>query len=124
MIFTSQFYFDVILSQKPSSFNHLKLPHLLRAIRLLRERVSRNDDQARLSNTTAAAIMALASHAHMTGDSKSAKHHMNGLCKITSLRGGVTTFSDHPKLLVQILGYVFVIDFWELKKILIFIVAI
>lgn len=105
MIVSSQYYFDALLSKKPCASKKQTLSYLSKAIGLLRHRLAYGEDQARLSDTTAAAIMSLACHAHMTGDSKSAKQHMEGLCSLISLRGGVATFADNPQLLVQILGY-------------------
>ena len=118
MIFTSQYYFDAIVARKPSPVNQRTLPHFLKTLRLLRERFAHGDDQSRLSNTTTAAIMGLAGHAHWMGDSKSARHHMKGLGKIVNLRGGVTSFRDNAKLLIEILRYdsPLVIGFYELEK--------
>ena len=103
MIFFSQYFFDTIRPQRCSLINERTMPHFLRALRLLRERFADGDDQARVSDTTAAAVMGLAGHALMTGNHKSAMQHLAGLRKIVSLRGGVTTFGDNPKLLVEIL---------------------
>lgn len=75
----------------------------MKAVKILRERFESDDDRVKLSNTTTATIMALAAHAHLTGNFKAAKNHMDGLCKIVSLRGGVTSFGDSVKLLVEIL---------------------
>lgn len=80
------------------------LPHFLKTLRLLRERLLHEDDQA-LTTPTVSAILALAAHAHFVGDSESAKHHLGGLRKIVNLRGGVATFGDNAKLLVEILRY-------------------
>jgi hypothetical protein len=105
MIFTSQYYFDAMLTRKSSSVNHRTLLHYLRTLNILQERFAHDDDQARLSNTTVAAIMGIAGYAHITCDSKSAKHHMDGLSKIVNLRGGMISFKNHAKLLVEILRY-------------------
>jgi hypothetical protein len=105
MIFTSQYYFDAILPPKSSPVNQRTLLHFLKTLRLLRERFAHDDDQTKLSNTTVAAVMAIAGHAHWTGDSTSAKHHMEGLYRMVSLRGGVATLRDNPKLLIEILRY-------------------
>ncbi|RYP29727.1 hypothetical protein DL767_006602 [Monosporascus sp. MG133] len=48
-------------------------------------------------------VLTLAAHAHFVGDSKSAKHHLQGLHKIIGLRGGITAFRDNAKLLVEML---------------------
>ncbi|MCJ1281112.1 hypothetical protein MMC26_000430 [Xylographa opegraphella] len=103
MIFTSQYFFDAILPQNISPFNQRSLPHFLETVKLLRERLAHGNDEARLSYTTAAAVMGLTGHALWTGNSESARHHMEGLSRIVSLRGGVATFKENPKLLIEIL---------------------
>lgn len=77
------------------------LPHFVKTLRLLRERLLHENDQA-LTISTVSAILALAGHAYFMGDSESAKHHLGGLRKIISLRGGVATFGNNTKLLVEI----------------------
>ena len=79
------------------------MPHFLETIKLLRKRLAHDDDAVRLSFTTAAAVMGLTGHAFWTGNSESARHHMEGLNKIVTLRGGVATFKENPKLLIEIL---------------------
>lgn len=105
MIFTSQHYFDVIAGENPSTITNKALYHFLKALKLLRGRMSRDNDQAALSDTTTAAVMALAGHALSTSNLRSAVNHLEGLYKIVSLRGGVTTFRSKPKLLVDILRH-------------------
>ena len=104
-IFSSQYFFDAILPRKPSNSSALTSSHYLKTIRLLRNRLENDSDQVRLSNTTAAAVLSLACHAHIAGDSKSAKHHLDGLRRIVNLRGGIATFRENSKLLVEILRY-------------------
>lgn len=87
MIFTSQYYFDAVVPRKSFVFNQQTWPHFLKALKLLRERLADNDNQDRLSNSTIAAVMGLAGYAHLTGDSRSARHHMEGMLKTISLRG-------------------------------------
>ena len=101
MIFTSQYYFDAIATRRFSIVSHQALPHFLRTLKLLRERFAYGDNQSRLSNTTAIIVLGLAGYAHCIGDSNAARHHMKGLCKIIHLRGGVSTFRDNPKLLIE-----------------------
>ncbi|KAF6233984.1 hypothetical protein HO173_007814 [Letharia columbiana] len=102
MIFTTLDYFDSMRHRNRYTMSQQTLPHYLRTLRLLRERLLHENDQA-LTTPTVSAILALAAHAHFVGDSESAKHHLGGLRKIVSLRGGVATFSDNAKLLVEIL---------------------
>jgi hypothetical protein len=104
-IFTSLYYFDVVLPRRSSLANQRTLRHYFKTLRLLHERVLYDDNEVRLSNNTVAAVLGLAGHAYWTGDSKSATHHMEGLCKMVNLRGGVTTFRDNVKLLAEILRY-------------------
>ena len=81
------------------------IPHFLKTLRLLRERLLSENNQA-LTTSTVSAILALAAHALYMGDFESSKYHLGGLRKIVSLRGGVATFSDNAKLLIEILRYV------------------
>jgi hypothetical protein len=104
-IFTSMYYFDMVLPRKSSIAIQRTLRHHLKALRLLRGRFLYDKDEPRLSNNTVAAVLGLAGHAFWTGDPKSATHHMEGLCKIVNLRGGVTTFRDNSMLLAEILRY-------------------
>jgi hypothetical protein len=101
-IFTSMYYFDVVLFRRSSLAIQRTLRHHLKTLKLLRERFLYGDDDVRLSNNTVSAVLSLAGHAFWTGDSKSAMHHLEGLCKIVILRGGVTAFRDNAKLLVEI----------------------
>ncbi|KAK3389938.1 hypothetical protein B0H63DRAFT_105702 [Podospora didyma] len=105
MIFTSQYYFDAVLPQRPSSeMSQRSLPHYTKTLKLLHERFSETgDEQARLSFTTVAAVMGLTGYAHLMGDTRSARHHLKGLHKIVTLRGGISTLRGSAKLLVEIL---------------------
>lgn len=105
MIFTTQDYYDSILRSKTYTASRKTLPHYLKTVQILRERLLRENDHERLSTSTISAVLALAAHAHFVGDSESAKHHMEGLRRIISLRGGVTSFRENAKLLVEILRY-------------------
>jgi hypothetical protein len=70
---------------------------------LLRERFTYDNDPLQLSDSTIAAVMALAAHAYWTGDMNSARHHTAGVCKLVRLRGGVSSFAGTIKLLVEVL---------------------
>jgi len=103
MIFTSRLYLHGY--RNSSLVDPLTLPHYVKALKILRERFASNNDQASLSFTTAATVMALTGYAHITGDARSARNHLEGLHRIVSLRGGVGTFKESAKLLVEILRY-------------------
>lgn len=106
-IFGAQFYFDVVLPGKPSHVNQRMIPHFTKTLKLLRERLEDHENQTRFSDQTACVIMQLAGYALMTNNAEVAKHHLEGLFRLISLRGGVNTFQGHTKLLVEILRYSF-----------------
>ncbi|KAK3940202.1 hypothetical protein QBC46DRAFT_288823, partial [Diplogelasinospora grovesii] len=102
-IFTSLYYFDVILSRTSSGPTQRILHHHHKALSLLRERLLSGDDDARLSNNTVSIVLGLAGQAFWTGDVRSAINHMEGIRRIVHLRGGLRTFSGNEKLSVEIL---------------------
>ena len=102
MIFTTLDYFDSIHHHQHHNLSQRTMSHYLKTLQLLRERLSHEKDQA-LTTPTVSAILALAAHAHFVGNFESAKHHLGGLRKIVNLRGGIATFKDNAKLLVEIL---------------------
>jgi hypothetical protein len=75
-----------------------------KAVRKLRERLARDDEEATLSDTTVMTVMHLASHAQVTGEYGTARHHLTGLLKIVTLRG-IACFLNNPLLLILILRY-------------------
>lgn len=105
MIFTSQYFFDTMSPTKHSTINQFITPLVAKTLTLLRERLDQDDDNVKISNTTVAVVVKLAIYAHSTGDSKSARQHVEGLCKMVKLRGGLTAFRENTKLLVLILRY-------------------
>ncbi|RYP37686.1 hypothetical protein DL768_010836 [Monosporascus sp. mg162] len=102
-IFTSQYYYDVMLSRPQSPAKSRVSPHYLKSIRLLRDRLARGDDSEKLSSTTVTVVMGLAGFAMIEGDLATARHHIQGLSRIISLRGGTVTLRPYCKLLVEIL---------------------
>lgn len=103
LIFSTHDYFNTIIRGKTCTSNQQTLPHFVKTLQLLRERLLNDDDPARLSPTTASIVQTLAAHAHFMGDSTSAKHHLQGLHKIVRLRGGVAALRSNAKLLIEIL---------------------
>ncbi|MCJ1394402.1 hypothetical protein MMC18_007280, partial [Xylographa bjoerkii] len=102
-IFTSLYYFDVILPQRSSHESQRTLHHHHKALSLLRERILYGNNDSQLSNNTVSVVLSLAGHAFWTGDLKSATNHMEGMRKIANLRGGLNIFRDNEKLLAEIL---------------------
>ncbi|KAJ8098755.1 hypothetical protein POJ06DRAFT_141415 [Lipomyces tetrasporus] len=103
MVSTTQTYFDLLLGRQSCADSPWASPHLSKALRLLRERLTLGDDEVKVSNITASVVLALAVHAHIMGEREAAEYHMAGLRKIVNLRGGVTTFRDNGKLLIELL---------------------
>jgi hypothetical protein len=102
MIFTTTAYFDWILPQKPPNLSQRSSIQLLKALSLLRDKLSAINP-GRLDDSTVAVILSLAAHAHIVGDGQAVRHHLSGLHKIINLRGGIDSFREHPKLLIEIL---------------------
>lgn len=74
------------------------LLHFQRGLRLLRERLSQEDDNMRLSDTTMSLVLKLATTAHFDGDFRVSKQHMKGLRKMVDLRGGLAAFKGNSLL--------------------------
>lgn len=105
MISMSHSYFDFVAGGRSSVLTKTTLHHFIKALKLLRERMSRDNDPITLSDSTTAAVMAFAGHALMMGDFNSAMNHMKGIHKIVGMRGGTSAFRSNPKLLTDILRY-------------------
>lgn len=71
-------------------------------MRLLRERLSARDEEAKLSDSTILVVLYLALHAHLTNQYTTAKHHMEGLRKMVAMRGGLGVFSYNTKLIMEL----------------------
>lgn len=110
VMFGAQTYLDLVSgrSYKRSSVQMLK------TIQLLRNRLSISDanEPTFVSNPTILIVLTLAHVAHLTGDHIAAEQHLEGLCKIINLRGGIAAFQNTTKLLTELL---------RLARILIFI---
>lgn len=73
--------------------------HLLRATRLINERLSGNDA---LSDTTLATIVCLIHYECLRGQHHDAMTHFTGLQRIIELRGGVASLMGSPQLAEKI----------------------
>lgn len=76
--------------------------HLQKGLRLLRERLSGEDEDTKISDATMNVVLKLASATHFNGDYMSSKQHMDGLRKMVDLRGGLDAFQGN-ELLVEML---------------------
>ncbi|KAI2465474.1 hypothetical protein F4781DRAFT_424738 [Annulohypoxylon bovei var. microspora] len=105
MAFSAQGYFDLRRGRAPSHSTATTDPHIVKTLRLLRERLEtagRGDTMQFLSGT-ASIVLCLAFHAHLTGDFHAARHHIAGLRRIVDLAGGLAALKDNEKVIVDIL---------------------
>ncbi|UKZ48221.1 hypothetical protein TrVGV298_002457 [Trichoderma virens] len=103
VVFASQTYFMHTSNQESPEAGKRAIMHHSRALQLLRERLAAKDEELKISDPTILVVLALAGHAHMVNDSETAKKHIDGLRRIVDLRGGLSTFSYHPKLSIELL---------------------
>ncbi|KAE8149574.1 hypothetical protein BDV25DRAFT_156084 [Aspergillus avenaceus] len=102
MAFVAEDFFGRILTLHPSRANPPTSVHFLKTLRLLRERLSYGAEEVKTSDATIMIILFLSTHAHITGDLESAMHHLKGLHRIVTLRGGIIDFTDDLKLKSEI----------------------
>lgn len=103
VVFSSQTYFMHTSNQESLGAGKTAIMHHSRALQLLRERLAAEHEEVKISDPTILVVLALASHAHMVNDYGTAKKHIDGLRRIVNLRGGLSTFSYHPKLSIELL---------------------
>lgn len=98
-------YYDAAYARSRSSTKQQTAFSLYsKAVRKLRERLERDDEEAKLSHSTVMTIIHLTSHAQVMGEYVSAHQHLTGLLKIVTLRG-IAYFLNNPLLLIPILRY-------------------
>ncbi|ETS86475.1 hypothetical protein PFICI_00303 [Pestalotiopsis fici W106-1] len=101
--FAIQSFIDRVLHGRPQhKVNSVATRHYLKGLDILRQRLAGNDDKAKVSDATISVVLKLASAAGFDGDTATAKRHMQGLRKMTDMRGGLAAMSHNPKLLVEI----------------------
>ncbi|KAI1461932.1 hypothetical protein F4805DRAFT_188175 [Annulohypoxylon moriforme] len=105
MAFSAQGYFDLRCGRAPSNSTALTDPHVVKTLRLLRERLEtvNHGDMMQFLSRTASIVLCLAFQAHMTGDFHAARHHIVGLRRIVDLAGGFEALRDNAKVVVEIL---------------------
>ncbi|KAK1830696.1 hypothetical protein QBC39DRAFT_101456 [Podospora conica] len=96
-LFSTKGFFDY-LRQRPFGPDTMK--YLGLSLALLREKLS--DSDAQTSDVTIASVVSLALVADKFGDVDSAEKHMQGLCQMVHLRGGIESFQNNPQLQVKI----------------------
>lgn len=106
VVFTTQAYVDTLTRGHSilTSSTRVLLHHSAKALGLLRERIDLGDESLQLSEATIAVILALCLHAYQSGQLTVSETHLNGLCRIISLRGGLESFpAQSVKLLMELL---------------------
>ncbi|CAI6041439.1 unnamed protein product [Clonostachys chloroleuca] len=76
--------------------------HFQKGIRLLRYRLMGDDEKAKVTDSTIAAVTKLASAAHFSGDFTASKQHVEGIRRMVDLRGGLKSLK-HSHLCVEIM---------------------
>ena len=105
--FAVQSFIDRVLRrQSEDMVNPVATLHHQKGLKLIRERLERDDEEAKISDATIGVVLKLASAASFGGNVAIAQHHVHGLSVMTKLRGGLHVFQDNPKLLVEIWRYV------------------
>ncbi|KAI0967006.1 hypothetical protein F4678DRAFT_475465 [Xylaria arbuscula] len=102
-IFSASYYFDAVLSQRPSCQSQRMIYHYGKTVTLLRKRLLVDGDDMQLSNNTLFVILCLAGHAFSAGDLELAVHHLQGIRRIIDLRGGLSSLRGNQKLANEIL---------------------
>ncbi|KAK3688708.1 hypothetical protein B0T22DRAFT_460111 [Podospora appendiculata] len=108
MICASQDYFDMLTKrgialQSYAAPSIRASPHFIKALSLLRQRLAVEDEETKFSKMTICTIMTLGAHAYFMGEYTTARHHLTGLRKIITLRGGLVTLRDAEKQLVEVI---------------------
>jgi hypothetical protein len=104
--FAVQSFIDRVLRcQSDDMVDPVATLHHQKGLKLIRERLDGDDEEAKISDATIGVVLKLASAAQFSGHAGIAQQHMRGLWEMTSLRGGLRVFQDNPKLLVEIWRY-------------------
>jgi len=104
--FAVQSFIDRVLRrQSEDMVNPVATLHHQKGLKLIRERLDGDDEEAKISDATIGVVLKLAGAAQFGGYVEIAQQHMHGLWEMTNLRGGLRVFQDNPKLLVEIWRY-------------------
>jgi hypothetical protein len=101
VILMAQTYFDLMGGRNS---NHPSQKHI-KTLQLLREKLSFGDEKEQVADPTMFVVVNLAVQAHMSGEHRSARYHLEGVRKIVELRGGLNNIKQ-PKLSIELLRLV------------------
>jgi hypothetical protein len=103
MVFTTQVYKDIVSATGQGS-SEQNLQHYGKALAILRERLSAASAlDSTTSDLTIMAVLLLALHSLITGDSDGAVHHASGLSSLVNMKGGIEIFRSRTKEMIEIL---------------------
>jgi hypothetical protein len=83
--FAAGAFIDTILCQQEQVTNPEATLHL-KGVRMLREKLLLQDEEAKLSDSTVSVVLTLANCAYSTGEYDTGRRHLEGLRKIVKLR--------------------------------------
>jgi hypothetical protein len=90
--FSAGAFIGKVLGQPNHATSHEATLHLVKGVRILRERLLLRDEEGKVSDATVSVILTLANCAYGMGEYEAAKRHLKGLCKISMLRRGLPNF--------------------------------
>lgn len=99
--FAMESFVKRVLRKQPNT-SQATIMHFQKGLQLLRERLVRDDNEMKISDSTIAMVAKLASAAHFNGNYQVSKQHMQGLRRMVDLRGGVEVLNG-KRLLVGML---------------------
>lgn len=101
MMFAAQAAFNLGSStdRNHSAASH----HFGQSVKLLRQRLEKDDTRETTSDLTIMVIIVLATSALLTGQEAVARSHLAGVRRIVELRGGFASFGSAVKLLIEVL---------------------
>jgi hypothetical protein len=112
MVFTTQIYMDRSFRQNTLTYRKTDhkgiLHHYGKALGILKDRVAKaGNEESSISDLTIMAVLLLALHSLVIGDSPSARNHAVGLSRMVNMKyGGICAFRPMTKAMIEILRYV------------------
>jgi hypothetical protein len=96
--FAVENFINRVLRGKEAAINPVARLHLHKGLQLLRQRLLGDDEELKLSDSTLAVVLKLASVAHFEGDYETSRQHMEGLRRMVDMRGGLDVFKGRTFL--------------------------
>jgi hypothetical protein len=99
--FVSISYLDLIQGHTNDSVK--ALTHYVKALTILQQRLAQGHLTSSTSDSTILVVIGMAITAISLGDLETAQKHLIGLCRMVTLRGGITAFGSNRRLQIKIL---------------------